>query len=260
MPVIMFASAKGGVGKSTTTLNLAHAYAHLAGPKQSIAIIDADENGYCIDWAQSFPEQVPENLKVIVELDHRRLPEALRAAAQEHNLVLVDFEGTANAAFVSVVELADLIIVPLKPNRPDLKAAMRVVHLVREQIDQLGLDIKIRLLFTQTKQAIIPRSQKQFHETILKANIPLFKTQMRDLNAFTHSTNFGYRLDNLPKSLEAGAKSARANIEALLKEAALVLKGIEPDEEDERELRKLTGVGLEDETDDDQDASAETEV
>lgn len=260
MPVVMFASAKGGVGKSTTTLNLAHAFAHFAGPRQSVAIIDADENGYCIDWAQTYPEQIPENLKVIVELDHRRLPKILETAAQEHNLVLVDFEGTANVTFASVVELADLIIVPLKPNRPDLKAAMRVVHLVGEQIDQLGLDIKIRLLFTQTKQAIIPRTQKQFHEAILKANIPIFKTQMRDLNAFTYSTNFGYRLDNLPKSLEAGAKSARANIEALLKEVALVLKGIEPDEEDERELRKLTGADQEDETGEDQDASAETEV
>jgi len=247
MAVIMFASAKGGVGKSTTALNLAHAYARLAGAKNSVAIIDADENGYCIDWAQTYPEQVPENLKIIVELDHRRLPEALKAAAREHNLVLVDFERIVNVAFVSVVELADLIIVPLKPNRPDLKAAMRVVHLVRELIDQLGLDIKIRLLFTQTKQAIIPRAQKQFHEAIVKANIPIFKTQMRDLNAFNYSTNFGDRLDNLPKNVEAGAKSARANIEALLKEAALVLKGIEPDEEDERELRKLTGADQEDE-------------
>ncbi len=240
MPVIFFASTKGGVGKSTTLLNLAHAFVH-HGAK--VTILDVDENAYCADWAQTYPAHVPDGLRVIAELNPKSLPGLIQRETENRRVVLIDTEGTANRVFGETAHLADLVIVPLRPNRPDLKAAMRVVSLIEDQKKATGAQTRVRLLFTFTREAIVPRSQVEFHQAIVENNIPIFRTQMRELNAFTHPVNRGYRLDNLPPALAKKAESAIANINALASEIALVLTDQELDEQDEKELQQMAQGG-----------------
>ena len=68
MPVIVFASSKGGVGKSTTALTLSHA---LARGGASVTLIDADPNAPLEAWARLTGEDLPKNF----HLD-RRDPES----------------------------------------------------------------------------------------------------------------------------------------------------------------------------------------
>jgi hypothetical protein len=68
IPVICFANNKGGVGKTTLTVNLADAFAHMG---KSVLIIDADPQCNTTYWLTGgFEESVDVTLQGIIEKEH----------------------------------------------------------------------------------------------------------------------------------------------------------------------------------------------
>ncbi len=91
MPTIVFASPRGGVGKSTATVLLA---TQLASNGGTVTVIDADPNKPISQWA-SRPGK-PEGLTVIESTSEDTIIDAIEKAALESAFVIVDLEGTAS--------------------------------------------------------------------------------------------------------------------------------------------------------------------
>ncbi|MBN9617646.1 MAG: hypothetical protein BGO25_11960 [Acidobacteriales bacterium 59-55] len=90
MPTIVFASPKGGVGKSTATVLLA---SELAAHGGTVTMIDADPNKPLSQWA-SLPGK-PERLTVIDSATEENIIDEIESAALKTMFVIVDLEGTA---------------------------------------------------------------------------------------------------------------------------------------------------------------------
>src|ERR1700712_4740248 len=92
MPVISFASPKGGVGKSTSALLLASG---LTEAGASVTVINGDPNRTLYNWAQQagaqgFPcRELPSDNEIL---------DAIEETATKSQFVIVDLEGTANLA------------------------------------------------------------------------------------------------------------------------------------------------------------------
>ena len=91
MPTIVFASPKGGVGKSTSAVLLA---SELAQKGAAVTVIDADPNKPVSQWAKR-PGR-PENLIVLSDLSEETIIDAIDSAARQTPFVVVDLEGTAS--------------------------------------------------------------------------------------------------------------------------------------------------------------------
>jgi chromosome partitioning protein len=78
MPTIVFASPKGGVGKSTSALILA---TELAGQGAGVTIIDADPNRPLSRWARR-PGK-PESLTVIADVTEDSIMDQIEQAARQ---------------------------------------------------------------------------------------------------------------------------------------------------------------------------------
>jgi chromosome partitioning protein len=118
MPTIVFASPKGGAGKSTSAVVLA---TELAGQGASVTIIDADPNKPVSRWAKR-PGK-PDSLAVIDEVGENTILDQIDQAATRTAFVVVDLEGTRSLMVGYAISRADLVIIPTQGSLLDATEA-----------------------------------------------------------------------------------------------------------------------------------------
>lgn len=117
MRVVVFASQKGGSGKTTLAGHIAvQAELSGAGP---VALIDTDPQGSLAKWwncreavTPAFIHSVFSNL--VHDIDEAR--------AQGFKLVVIDTPPAVTKAISEVVSFADLVVLPTRPSPHDLRA------------------------------------------------------------------------------------------------------------------------------------------
>ena len=136
MPVIAFASPKGGAGKTTSSLILATSLvAHTQNPNFRVVIIDGDNNHPHIDWANANADTLnrPRNLEIMAAPSEAMIMDEIKAAKARANFVLVDLEGAATALLTYAITLADFVVVPLQGSKLDGTQARKIVKLMENQ-------------------------------------------------------------------------------------------------------------------------------
>src|SRR3712207_6278146 len=128
MPTVVFASPKGGVGKSTSAVLLA---TELAGKGASVTIIDADPNRPVSRWATR-PGK-PASLTVLADVTEETIVDEIDKAALRAAFVIVDLEGTASMMVGYAMSRADLVVIPTQGSLLDAAEAVKAIRLVRVQ-------------------------------------------------------------------------------------------------------------------------------
>lgn len=121
--MIAFVSQKGGVGKSTLARALAREAA-ASGLRVKVADLDPDQ-ATILDWYKVRTQRSLEP-SFSVEL-FRGVAQAL-AAADGHDLLVVDGPAKASSSTTDIARRADLIVQPTGAARDDLIPAVRVFH------------------------------------------------------------------------------------------------------------------------------------
>jgi chromosome partitioning protein len=127
MKVISVFSQKGGCGKSMLTVHLA-VQAHLAGLR--VVILDTDDNGNAVKWfgrrALSWP--------VAVAVPEGSLDRAVEGAnADGYDWVIIDSPPHSAPLAARIVGVADLVVVPIKPEPFDWEVIDSTVRLVGQK-------------------------------------------------------------------------------------------------------------------------------
>ena len=213
MPVIVLASPKGGVGKSTTALVLGTT---LAERGAGVTIIDADPNQPIVGWA-TLPGSPP-TLDVVSCTSEKEIIGAIRRAGGRSPFVIVDLEGTANLLVAYAISRADLVIVPTQGSHLDGKEAAKAIQLVKEQEEYLGRTIPFAVVITRTSAAIRPKTLRHVEQLLRDAGIPMFRTQMLDREPFRAIFSIGGSLEKLPLREVSTRDAAIANAEAFASE------------------------------------------
>lgn len=126
MQVIVLASQKGGVGKTTTAAHLAIA-AEVAGDGP-IVLIDTDPQGSLSAWWNVRVADTP----ALAPTTIADLPTKLAAlAAAGYAFAIVDTPPAITDSIGAVVRSADLVLIPTRPSPHDLRAVGSTVELVQ---------------------------------------------------------------------------------------------------------------------------------
>lgn len=131
MKIITFAAQKGGVGKTTTAVNIALA-AQAVGLK--VVVFDLDMQESATSWYERRAELMPDTDEGLhVEFTTaRRLPTGIASAeANGYDLVIVDTPPAAGPDAVEAVQAADLVLIPCRPSLIDLDAIKRTAQLLK---------------------------------------------------------------------------------------------------------------------------------
>jgi chromosome partitioning protein len=220
MPTIVFASPKGGVGKSTSAVVLA---SELARKGAAVTIIDADPNRPVSRWAQR--PGCPENLTVLADVSEETVIDAIEAAAVRTPFVLVDLEGTASMTVAYAISRADLVVIPTQGSQLDAAEAAKAIRLIRQQEKAFGRTIPYAILFTRTSAAIRPRTLQHIQDEFARHGARAFQAQMHEREAFRAIFSFGGTLESLDASQVSNLQAAVVNARAFAAEAIALLRG-----------------------------------
>jgi chromosome partitioning protein len=219
MPTIVFASPKGGAGKSTSAVVLA---TELAGQGASVTIIDADPNRPVSRWGTR-PGK-PSSLTVIADVTEDAILDRIDQASRQAAFVIVDLEGTASLMVGYAISRADLVVIPTQGSLLDAAEAVKAIRLVRNMEKTAGKTIPTAILFTRTSAAIRPRSLQAIEVELAQSGVRVLETQMHERDAFRAIFSFGGSLADLDRSQVGNVAAAQANARAFAAEVLAILK------------------------------------
>jgi chromosome partitioning protein len=129
MKTIVFSCLKGGVGKTMHTAHLAVALEAMGqGP---VVITDLDPQGTLADWWNDRNAETPAftNIKDAAELRERHA----QLVKGEVSWFLIDTPPQTAPINRAAIKLADLVIIPTKHSKGDIKATLSTVDLCEEE-------------------------------------------------------------------------------------------------------------------------------
>ena len=202
--VITAANAKGGCGKSTTILILAGEY---AAQGYRVHIIDADPSKRLLKWGQAGvkPKEI-----TVSEANSATMRAEIEKARSLADVVLIDVEGTPNAALTLAVAYADLVIIPAKISAPDVEDGMATVKLVQDMAHAARRKIPYGFLWSEVPPAIRSREMVNLESQVEQAGIPVLG-RIFQRTAFSSMLSFQTTLDELPPSEVSGLDKAKAD-------------------------------------------------
>lgn len=168
--VITLAHQKGGVGKSTLTLNLSYCFSQ--GLK--IAICDADLQGslvslgLMVDGISLIP--IPSDFK-----DLRNQP---------FDLILVDTPPYLSNKLNDIFSCSDLILVPTRPSILDLMAIRSTLALIKQAMS-INSDLKACIVFNMVKNS--SNINSEIRSLTKDFTISVLKNSISDRVSFTRS-------------------------------------------------------------------------
>ncbi len=224
MPTIVFASPKGGAGKSTSAVLLA---CELAESGRNVTIIDADPNRPVSKWAKR-PGKPP-SLTVLDGVTEDSVIDTIESAGRMSHFVIVDLEGTASLMVAYAISRADLVIIPSQASQLDGEEAVKAVQLVRKQEKAFGITIPAAVLFTRTSAAILTRDQRRIQKDFVKGGVSVFEVNIVERAAYRALFSYGGPLAALDPAQVSGIPAAIENAQAFAAEVAAVLRtGVRP--------------------------------
>lgn len=217
MPVIVFASSKGGAGKTTACVTLAGELARQGRSKGvNICLIDADPNQHSAKWA--LKQGCPDNIKLIQHSNEESILDDIDDASEKNGFVLVDLEGTASMAVAHAISRADLVVALCQGSQDDADEAAKTIRLIRRQEKALQRKIAYSVLFTRTHPAITPRTLKSIVSDFEANNIDLFVCSLIDREAFRAVRSFGGIVNDLDPKDVSGIEKASLNAKSFADE------------------------------------------
>ncbi len=126
MKIIVIASQKGGVGKSTLTGHLS-VQAEMSGDGPVVAL-DTDPQGSTVEW---WKVRATEDVQ-FAQADVVNLRAQLQSlAAAGFKLAIIDTPPAVTEGIQAVINCADLVIIPTRPSPHDLRAIGRTLALLQ---------------------------------------------------------------------------------------------------------------------------------
>ncbi len=209
MPTIVFASSKGGAGKTTAAVVLAGELARLGTSKNiKVTLIDADPNQHSAEWA--LKDGCPENI-ALKSSNEETLLDDIEQAQEQSGFVVVDLEGTANISVTHAVHCADLVVLPCQGSHYDAKEVVKTIRLIKSQSKIAKRNIPFSILITRTNPAIQTRGLKDILSQFDQAGFDLFKCSLIEREAFRAIISFGGIVNDLDKKQVSGIEKAAQN-------------------------------------------------
>lgn len=212
MPVIVMASPKGGVGKSTCAVLLATEFARMGA---DVAVLDCDPNKSLTRWSS---HGTPDRVTVLSDIGRSEIVPAIRRADGDGRIVIVDLEGVASQLVSRAISQADLVIVPMQPTALDAEIGSEALALVREEEEALGRAIRHAVVLTKTSAAVKSRVQKELEDQLRGVGIDVIEPSLVARAAFAELFAFGRDLTAMmddPEMVTGGnVEKARENAQA----------------------------------------------
>lgn len=221
MPVIAFANPKGGAGKTTTALLLA---TELAAKGAAVTVIDADPERWISQWAK-LPGK-PDGITIVADVTEESVVDAIEAAEEGAQFVIVDLEGTASLMVSNAIGMADLVVIPIQGSSMDARGGAKMLRLIRNQEKMSRRKIAHAVVLTRTGAAITSRALRNVADQLRAGGIDIFATPIVERAAYRDLFDYGGTLAGLDGAQVSNLDKAIQNAREFAGEVVARLKAI----------------------------------
>ena len=124
--IIGVLNQKGGVGKTTLSINIA---AELAHNGARVLLIDADPQGSALDWSAA---REGNSLFSVIGLPRASIHKEIEQVGLGYDHIIIDGPPRVTDLARSAIMASDIILIPVQPSPYDIWAADEVVKLIQE--------------------------------------------------------------------------------------------------------------------------------
>ena len=186
MAVIAVINSKGGSGKTTLAINLAGG---LAARGLDVLLVDSDPQGSAAGWGYAREDRgctAPQVLSMTG-------PKKLQSVAKEkdtYDHVVIDGSARLEELLGAAIQVADVVIIPVRPSALDLYATHEVLDIVRQQQKARTREAPLCALRHPTDQRD-PRSRARSGGAAKELGVPLLESRMTHRVAFARAAQLG---------------------------------------------------------------------
>jgi chromosome partitioning protein len=180
--IISFQNQKGGVGKTTLSVNVGHALA-LNGLKK-VLVVDADPQGSVRDWASVRENRPPFH---VIGMDrptiHRDLPEM----TDSYDHIVIDAPPRVSELARSAILASDIVVIPVQPSPYDVWAAKEIVGIIQEA----AVFKKIKSVFMINRKIVNTAIGREVKDALQIYSLPVLEAQVCQRVLFAESAAVG---------------------------------------------------------------------
>jgi len=207
--IITLSSLKGGSGKSTLTIHLAH---EIARSKKRVLVVDADPQGSVQGWVEAREGKSPFTVIGMARNSlHRDLPDI----SKDYDHVVIDTPPRVSALARTSILAADLVLIPVQPSSYDVWAASETVELITEA---QAFKPSIQVAFVINRRIPNTVIGRDVEEALSEYEIPTLKQAIAQRVAFSEASS-GYTVMEMSSS-----SSASKEVKGLAREVLRLMK------------------------------------
>ncbi|WP_105382577.1 ParA family protein [Neorhizobium alkalisoli] len=213
MPVISFANAKGGAGKTTAALLLATELAHQG---FRVTVIDADPQRWISQWFETSGHT--RNIEVVSEVTVASLQCHLRELGQRTDYFIIDLAGARDALVTTAIGLSDHVMIPVQGSAMDAKGAAQILDLLTFLRDKANLHIAHSVVLTRVTSMVTTRAMLAIKGLLAARGVHVLNTPIGERIAFKELFETGGTLHTLDPAKVSNVDKAKENARSFAEE------------------------------------------
>jgi len=213
--VIAIVNQKGGVGKTTLSMQLAATLTHR---RYRSLVVDADPQGTATRWAASAQDSQPFPATVVsLAAAGNKLHREVVKLAEDYDYIIIDCPPAVDSVNSrSALLIADLALVPVIPSPPDLWSSTSIARLIND-VSVVNDDLRALLVLNlcQANRILL----KDAVNILQDFQIPLAKSQVGLREVYRQSSVYGVSVHEMGHR----AESATQEVNGLADEVLAIL-------------------------------------
>ncbi len=218
MPVISFANAKGGAGKTTAALLLATELAHQG---YRVAILDADPQRWITQWHELSGSQ--HNIEVISEVSVASIQGHIRELARTADYTIIDLAGARDAIVTTAIGLSDHVMIPVQGCAMDARGGAQILDLIKLMEETGRLKIAHSVVLTRVTSMVTTRALLTIKGLLAARGVNVINTPIAERSAYREIFDCGGTLYSMDAAKISNLDRARENARAFAGEVMQLL-------------------------------------
>ena len=181
--IISVVNQKGGTGKTTVATNLAVCF---AAEGRDVLLIDADPQRSALDWRADRPDA--HSPVQTIGLPVKNLHREMDLFRPKYDVILIDGGGRVTATARAAVLVADFVIVPTLPSKPDIMSTHDFFKGVIEAVATIK-EVQGAVLINQLQMGTVV--SRRAEESVKGLGYPVFKTILHQYVAYREAIAAG---------------------------------------------------------------------